>query len=426
MADVDWTRWLPPHPLPDTGKKQFKPGQVWSGRAPGSDDRAAVVGWDDAGHPALLAGGGDGTLTHNYSERGERWSRHAVLVQDAGQSEPTPPDVLYGGYRGSELLPGDVVETTFGRFKLVEFLGQWSPSSGPMMNWRADPVDDLWKAVAGEGREPPTNIAFTSREMLGVIRGWRAGQRRRVLATNLHPAFEGVVTEPPSGYATEGPAGVWVIATPGGAKMWALESEPSELLEEGPPQAPAREEQRHMVIAPCNPDPIMAEYAKVLDEATRKVANSMQIPAKYLLPPMLPPPPWPESPPRCEVSSNGRDWVDHASLVDPDPFEAYEHQRIGGVEQRPAKCGESRCQSAGTWRDRRIGGLHKRVFQCDNHFLRSEDIVRSGMDDHENLSRSNAARMRMAEMDHNAAGLGGSALAPGAYPKTFGGIWRTR
>lgn len=319
MADVDWTRWLPPHPLPDTGKKQFKPGQVWSGRAPGSDDRAAVVGWDDAGHPALLAGGGDGTLTHNYSERGERWSRHAVLVQDAGQSEPTPPDVLFGGCRGSELLPGDIVETTFGRFKLVEFLGQWSLSSGPMMNWRADPVDDLWKAVAGEGREPPTNIAFTSREMLGVTR-----------------------------------------TLPGEVVM---------------------------------------------------------MPVTFI---------FSSRPPVREVSSNGRDWVEHASLADPDPFEAYEHQRIGGVEQRPARCGESRCQSAGTWRDRRIGGLHKRVFQCDHHFLRSEDIVRSGMADHENLSRSNAARMRMAEMDHNAAGLGGSALAPGAYPKTFGGIWRTR
>jgi len=47
----------------------------------------------------------------------------------------------------SNLLPGDVVKTTFGSYKLIAFEERW-PSGGLMQEtWRIEPTDDSWKAT---------------------------------------------------------------------------------------------------------------------------------------------------------------------------------------------------------------------------------------------------------------------------------------
>ncbi len=111
MADIDWNRWLPPAPLPDTGRKDFKPGQVWAVRTDYGQPGVFLV---NTLHSDSAAGGVDST--DRLAGDCENWhpapsspnAEQAVLVQDVGQPEPTPPEVLYGftGYARVDLARG--------------------------------------------------------------------------------------------------------------------------------------------------------------------------------------------------------------------------------------------------------------------------------------------------------------------------------
>src|SRR5579863_4845150 len=101
MADVDWNRWLPPHPLPSV-PYEFKTGQVWAWSSPGDAVVFGVLGWtwDDG---AAAAKGlarkaySPGSLSGMGKMAGEG---EYILVQDVGQPDPTPPEVLYGPQPG--------------------------------------------------------------------------------------------------------------------------------------------------------------------------------------------------------------------------------------------------------------------------------------------------------------------------------------
>ncbi len=90
----DWSAWLPPHGLPDTGPKTFRVGQVWAwlegkARAVGMVDEAdeSAVGFRNLASVAPYARG----LGFRFGKHGPSTT---VLVADVG-CEPTPPSVLY-------------------------------------------------------------------------------------------------------------------------------------------------------------------------------------------------------------------------------------------------------------------------------------------------------------------------------------------
>lgn len=101
---IDWSRWLPPSPLPGTGAKDLKPGQVWAVRCK-SDKQGAIrriVGKYDGRYfvyehlagdqPGAFFAGDKPTYADNSGS-----ANCSVLVQDVGQADPTPPEVLFGG-----------------------------------------------------------------------------------------------------------------------------------------------------------------------------------------------------------------------------------------------------------------------------------------------------------------------------------------
>ena len=226
MADVDWSRWLPPAPLPDTGPKVFKAGQVWALRVADDDERTGVFGIGSPdGFMTVLAHADWETGTTGRCHPGGLGARHAVLVQDDGQPEPTPPEVLYGDRNArpapvGELFPGDVITLT-------------NPYAGAL-TWRlvelleAAEVCQRW---TGEPRQPdgafcaPMRMVFGRFAVASVVPGWRAGQRRRVFAAKDHPESVGVLIGP-----TNSPR-LWHMATEKGLAY--LDPEwPSELIAE--------------------------------------------------------------------------------------------------------------------------------------------------------------------------------------------------
>lgn len=109
-AARDWSRWLPPAPLTDTGDKTFKQGQVWATALDNGNKAVFRIGdgldpWAQNICEYLAAGGyfkdrvGAGTIA-----KSSPFAEHAVMVQDVGQLAPTPPEVLYG-------RPGDIKVT---------------------------------------------------------------------------------------------------------------------------------------------------------------------------------------------------------------------------------------------------------------------------------------------------------------------------
>lgn len=82
----DWDPWIPPHPLPDTGAKVFKAGQVWACHRLDTMPQVFRVCADDGGSwPDVLAGGGSGDDS----------GRYCVLVQDVGEIYPRLPEKLW-------------------------------------------------------------------------------------------------------------------------------------------------------------------------------------------------------------------------------------------------------------------------------------------------------------------------------------------
>ena len=125
-AERDWSKWLPPHPLLDTGPKKFWRGQVWAVSYESGNPCTGVVRIVDncratvvLASPVVPAG-----TWGRFPSADSFDARHAVLVQDVGQPEPTPPEVLYGP------APGQWWATKDGGgipFKLVDRLkdGYW-------------------------------------------------------------------------------------------------------------------------------------------------------------------------------------------------------------------------------------------------------------------------------------------------------------
>ncbi len=346
-----------------------------------------------------------------------------------------------------ELLPRDVVTLAndyagASKWRLIERLEL--ALEGRLQRWQAEP------AMADGRFAAAMSLAFTLSQVASVVPGWRAGQRRRVQETKAHPAFEGVVSSPPSCYSTPPPCGTWVITDSSNVQRWAVETEPSELLEE----APAAREVTPAFLTKPEATAAMVKYKELLDRTTTEVMGSMRIPPESLSPPStdgvkcakcraprnvkgdgtggtsrdphdraycrdhrsL----WGTA--RREVSGNGRDWVDYASLVDADPFEAYAHRRIDGVEPTIyylacRHSGGGLCKKPAE--RRHIGGEPTEL--CGEHFVVNDGYDRSLTD---NREEARAARIRMALMDIN---HGDRNVRPaGCDPTLFGGIWTTR
>lgn len=332
-----------------------------------------------------------------------------------------------------EFLPGDVITLTrpYGDASTWKLLERKEVAlDGQLQRWNAEPADADGRFAAA------MSLTLSLSNVASVVPGWRVGQRRRVLATKGHPAFEGTVKEPPSGYTTEAPAGTWIIEF-GSMQMWALEAEPSELLAEAP--APAAKEfvdvggykytaadldMTATLRRPMDPEKVARARAAIdkltarmeLPKWTSDVASAAGIPREARAPA-----PRPEL---REVSPNGRDWVDFASLDDAAPFEAYAHRRIDGVEVKVGlSCGEDYCWEVGK---RRIIVGGELAVLCDSHYSAGERAVTAAVTLGKFNDANVAARIRMRLMDLDIDSRCAPGHPHGAFPKTFGGIWRTR
>lgn len=87
----DWKRWLPPGPLPDTGDKELRDGQIWAFNL---NNGNGIIRVRVEGGSELLASTTWTTPTCSFG-RGGNHQRHAILVADVG-CEPTDPEILYG------------------------------------------------------------------------------------------------------------------------------------------------------------------------------------------------------------------------------------------------------------------------------------------------------------------------------------------
>lgn len=97
-CERDWARWLPPAPLPESGFKVFRAGQVWASRT--LFGHAEIVRFiaerddDDCLIGEQIAGSGLAARAGIYG--GSSWAVYAVLVQDVGEADPRDPATLYG------------------------------------------------------------------------------------------------------------------------------------------------------------------------------------------------------------------------------------------------------------------------------------------------------------------------------------------
>lgn len=106
MSEVNWQDYLPPRPLPDTGPKVFKVGQVWAwaiyyggGKMNREVDR--IVGLTTNGPWKVEVLAKDGVHNNTADIGGRSWAAlSAILVQDVGEPTPRDPAVLYGGAAG--------------------------------------------------------------------------------------------------------------------------------------------------------------------------------------------------------------------------------------------------------------------------------------------------------------------------------------
>src|SRR5262249_14673830 len=97
VGQRDWARWLPPRPLPEGDAPQWKAGQVWAWST-GSDPIVYRVLPESFASPHKVEILCRPKFSHHSGDKvcmyGGTWAA-AVLVQDVGQAEPTPPEVLY-------------------------------------------------------------------------------------------------------------------------------------------------------------------------------------------------------------------------------------------------------------------------------------------------------------------------------------------
>lgn len=102
----DWSAWLPPRPLPNTGPKVFKVGQVWAthvnydGTDPARVWRVSSVDqkndqWMTVDMLATNGQCGGAIVGPGARISNPEYTCRAILVADVG-CEPTPPEVLYG------------------------------------------------------------------------------------------------------------------------------------------------------------------------------------------------------------------------------------------------------------------------------------------------------------------------------------------
>lgn len=138
--EPDWARWLPPRPLPERfdgaadderhGREQ-KAGQVWASCWESGGHVSARVWRVDAdggsrGKVLACSGRYSGSKPHEFNMTGCYRTSCAVLVQDVGQAEPTPPEVLYGlspseGGNGGGVKVGDRYATKFDPFTVLRY-----------------------------------------------------------------------------------------------------------------------------------------------------------------------------------------------------------------------------------------------------------------------------------------------------------------
>lgn len=97
---IDWSKWLPPHPLPDTGPKEFRTGQVWAWHIDiesGNREVDRITNVSKRGITAeteILACVGIHNL-HSTIFTDSPAANHAILIQDVDEAEPRDPRVLY-------------------------------------------------------------------------------------------------------------------------------------------------------------------------------------------------------------------------------------------------------------------------------------------------------------------------------------------
>lgn len=337
-------------------------------------------------------------------------------------------------------LPGDVITTTFGKFKLIAF-----HEAGRREKWRADPVDDSWKSIPESDRSPPTHICFTRAEVLSVVPGWRAGQIRRV--SNELRTFEGYIDRR-STFVGEGGDDFWLLIENDGFCFSVREAWKSDLLHEAPSldvltvdqcktvarikeqcDAPAPNslsvgytfaaddlkaagyDERAYLRRPMDPEKV-ARAREAIDRLTARTVAAPTVTVAKALPG-----------PRREVSSNGREWVNYDKISESYPFDLYKRRRINGVDvgyvDPPVlACAEPMTKPCGrpaSWRIIKDG----MVRLCDEHNAAMDMLDRRCSDLRED---GEAARARMTEMDRNATAAAPSESS--CQPTLFGGIWR--
>jgi len=475
MSDAperDWSKWLPPAPLPDTGPKVVANGQVWAGYGPGGVPGVFEVWFHGGGSCGPWANmrdlTGGGTARFNPQEG----MRHAVLVQDVGQPEPTPPEVLYGPRYDYEqrpvranhvgiskdgklgvcftrpeeaqeariaasagaLLPGDVI-TTFGhRFKLLDLEISAEADREGRQQWHVEPLEPQFSGNVD-------HIRFAPADVTKVVPGWRAGQRRRIRVHAIYGGgtVDGIISKRHDGVSVDGMPHVavnldatasradqWLLRAEG-AMYWASETEWSELLTEAPSvrvdgdvyvHAPSAEPGQWHGWRPGQKRHVRTENGDAVGYLTPVTWEAL---LGY-----VEPAPGDRAPLR-EVSSNGREWVNYDRIDEVYPFETYARRRVDGVdagyvEPAAVACALKRvegkpepCPNEAKLRVR-DGGV---VPLCDEHLLWSERDIAAVMRNHQS---THAARARMAEMDRNATA--DPPVEPSCQPTLFGGIWR--
>ncbi len=91
-----WSRWLPPAPLPDSGEKEFKVGQVWAFSRPHDTFFGPMVFRVSSAHASAHVLAGLLLGKPWVSVTGSDSGRNAVLVQDVGEPEPRDPAAVFG------------------------------------------------------------------------------------------------------------------------------------------------------------------------------------------------------------------------------------------------------------------------------------------------------------------------------------------
>lgn len=165
-AKVDWAKWLPKAPLPDTGPKEFKVGQVWG--LCQAYDRSAVyrvesVGRDGEAECAPLAECGPSYGRQRIGP--SLCAVHMRLIQDVGEPHPRPVEQVYGVAKAVEWKVGQrrrgeirflgcgeliAVETYTVEGRSAHGPGFWNTVSGCIVSeaWPSELLEDVTEGAA--------------------------------------------------------------------------------------------------------------------------------------------------------------------------------------------------------------------------------------------------------------------------------------